>query len=273
LIALLLILAAVHAGNAWRDREGDRANRKGYPVGMGLVGIRSLFVLGGGAVVGAALLSLGVSGFERCLLIASLLLGISYTAPPLELKRRPCFDLLAQGLGYGFCAFLLGAAGTGVIGPSGSAGASAHAFAAALPYALGIVTVSLVTMLADRAGDERVGQRTSVVALGPRRAAAVASALAWATMTVGLWNGELTPALWGATAGTILSLTPDPNLISPGSWNARSIWLQLLFLGILAPISPAPICFALLMGAVTDRYNRWRWGVGYPLQALRRGGI
>ena len=270
LAALLLILAAVHGANAWRDRDGDRLNRKGLPVGRGLVGGRSLLAIGLAAVLVATLLTRGASILEEGLLLVSFLLGLAYVAPPLELKRRPFADVLSHGAGYGVVAFLLGAAGCG--GPGG-VGDLRAGLIASLPYALGIMTVSLLTMLADLEGDERAGQRTTAVALGPRRAAAASTALAWGTMGTGLWARDLTPALWGTLAAAVLALGPAPESRGAGSWNALSIRLQLLFLAILAVQAPAPLVAAVSIGCATEAYNRWRWGVGYPLRAAGGGGV
>ncbi|HEY6221373.1 MAG TPA: hypothetical protein VIX13_02450, partial [Candidatus Eisenbacteria bacterium] len=143
---------------------------------------------------------------------------------------------------------------------------------ASLPYALGIMTVSLLTMLADLEGDEQSGQWTTAVALGPRKASAASIALAWGTMTAGLWARDLTPAVWGALAAAILALGPGPESRTAGWWNAVSIRLQLLFLAILAPQAPAALLAAILIAGATEAYNRWRWGVGYPLRAVGWGG-
>ena len=267
LAALLLILAAVHGANAWRDRDGDRLNRKGLPVWRGPVGGRSLLSVGLGAIVVAASLARGASLLEQGLLLVSFVLGLAYVAPPLELKRRPILDVLSHGAGYGVVAFLLGAAGRG--GPDDLLRAG---LIASLPYALGIMTVSLLTMLADLEGDEKAGQRTTAVALGSRRAVAAATALAWATMAAGLWARDLTPALWGTLAAAILALGPGPGSRTAASWNAVSVQLQLLFLAILAPQAPVALLVAILIGGATEAYNRWRWGVGYPLRAVGRGG-
>lgn len=267
--SLLLILAAVHAANAWRDREGDRFNRKGFPVASGLVGGRAVLTLALGSLLAAAALAVGASILEQRLLIAALFLGAAYVLPPLELKRRPIADLLAHGTGYGIVAFLLGAAGGG--GPE-RAGVLGRALVAAVPYALGIMTVSLLTMLADLGGDERAGQRTTAVALGSARAEAASRALAWGTMGAGLWAGELTPTLWGALAVALLSLGARPESRDPAFWSSRSIQLQLLFLAILAAQAPVPLLVAVLLGGASQAYNRWRWGIGYPLRGVSGGG-
>ncbi len=270
LASLLLILAAVHAANSWRDREGDRLNRKGFPVGQGLVGGSTLLTVGAGSLLAAAALALRASVLEQWLLLVSFALGLAYVVPPLELKRRPILDALSHGAGYGIVAFLLGAAGSGALD---RAGFLKQALPAALPYALGIMTVSLLTMLADLSGDERAGQRTTAVALGPIRTETAARALAWGTMGAGLWTGELTPTLWGLLAAVLLALVPGQESRAPSSWNALAIRLQLLFLVILAPLSPAPLVIAVLLGGASEAYNRWRWRISYPLQAVGGGKV
>ena len=269
LAALLLILTAVHAANAWRDREGDRLNRKGLPVLGGRVGGRSLLGIGLVALLAATFLARGASPLEQGLLLVSLVLGLAYVTPPLELKRRPILDVLSHGAGYGIVAFLLGAAGCG---EPGGVRDLRGGLVASLPYALGIMSVSMITMLSDLDGDAKSGQRTTAVALGPRRAAASSTALAWGTTAAGLLALDLTPALWGALAASILALGPGPESRTAASWNALVIRLQLLFLAILAPQAPAALLVAILIGGAAEAYNGWRWGVGYPIRAVGRGG-
>jgi hypothetical protein len=50
-----------------------------------------------------------------------------------------------------------------------------------------------------------------------------------------------------------------------------AIRLQLFFLAILAPQSPAPLVIAVLLGGASEVYNRWRWGISYPLRAAGGG--
>ena len=263
--ALLLILAAVHAANAWRDRDGDRWNAKGLPVVRGEVRGGALAALAAAALAAAAALTMESSAVERWFLLASLLLGVAYVTPPVELKRRAGWDLLSHGIGYGVIAFLLGAAGTGALQ---SAAGFARPLVASGSYALGILTTSLVTMLADRAGDERAGQVTTAVRLGCERSADGALLLAWATLAAALATLELVPALWAVVAVTALATGEKPRERSAASWNSLAVGLQLLFLALQAPWAPFPLAAAAIIGLATAGYNRWRWGVGYPLPAF-----
>ncbi|HET9952398.1 MAG TPA: UbiA family prenyltransferase [Candidatus Eisenbacteria bacterium] len=262
LLSLLGMLGAVHVANGWRDRAGDRLNRKGGAVASGAIGAPALLAIAATALALAALAALlsPATPAVRLSLLASLLLGLAYVAPPLEAKRRPVFDLAAQALGYGVCAFLLGAHA------SAEAGGGWAWIRVAVPYALGVAAVGVVTMLADREGDERAGQRTTAVALGERRSAALALALALLTAGAGLAEGRWAPALWGLLAAAWLGLG-EPRR----AWNRVAVGLQLAFLILLAPRTPMPVAAALALGAAAALYDRSRGGAGYPIRGAGVG--
>jgi hypothetical protein len=153
-------------------------------------------------------------------------------------------------------AYLLGAGGAAMADPIRVARAAA-------PYALGVMTVSMLTMLADEPGDRLSGQRTTAVACGPRRARRLALALACGTLLVGQFALEYVPGLWGAVAVGVIVW--GRNREGP-AWTPAVIGLQLAFLGMLA--------FAAVTGLVVALYNRCRWGISYPLPnvGLQGGG-
>ena len=252
--ALLLLLGVVHLANGWRDREGDRWSRKGFPIASGAVGKGWLLAVGAVATAGAGVLWLGCSARTQALLLAAAGLGAAYTIPPFELKRRAGFDLAAHAVGYGVIAFLLGAWSSG--------GTGSAALAASVPYALGIGAVAVRTMLADREGDASAGQRTLAVRLGSARAARLAAGLAWATMAAGLALGDWLPFLWGFLAGVFLSLRPDVEDVRI----AAPVGLQMSFLALLAPRTIEPLGFALWVGLWSAVYYGRRWGVPYPIR-------
>jgi 4-hydroxybenzoate polyprenyltransferase len=271
LVALLALLGAVHLANGWRDRHGDRLNRKGGAIAAGRLKPRVIFALGAAALVLAALAAWApsVSPAGRLLLAIALLLGALYVMPPMEVKRRPGLDLFAQALGYGLVAFLLGASRT-----SGQARPAVPLLAMAVPYALGIATVGVVTMLADRAGDEAAGQRTTVVALGVDRSVALALALASLTAASGLAGGLWAPALWGLLAVASLGLARRGEAAAPAGraeggreWNRLAVALQIAFLILLVPRSPVPLAAAVVLGSLAAIYDRSRGGAGYPLRS------
>lgn len=270
LVSLLFVLGAVHVANALRDFESDRHNRKGWIVVRGIVGGRSLMWLGVSCLVAAGVASLAVSAPGRATLLASLLLGAAYVWPGIELKRRSGWDLAANSLGYGGLAFLLGTQS----GNHGSpwSGGSALSFAIqAAPYVLGVAAITLCTMLADRDGDAASGQRTSAVVLGERAGAACAAGLAWACALAGFLARDLLPLVWGSVAGVALSLGQD-RLRGRDAWNRAAILLQCFFIAALVPRAWLPLAWALAWGAAASVYYRARFGVTYPVRALRRAG-
>lgn len=278
LASLLSILGAVHLANGWNDRAGDRLNRKGGGLASGALRGRTVAGMGG-ALVLLALVSAAcpiVSPGGRLALLAALGLGAAYVTPPLEWKRRPGLDLLAQAAGYGVVAFLLGAES------SPSAGANAFApFARAFPYALGIATVGLITMLADRDGDGAVGQRTTVVALGRRRAVSLALGMAASTSIAGFASGAWTPGLWGVLALAAVALFAPPESGAPGDrggdreragWNRIAVVLQIAFVLLLAPRAPLSLVAASLLGVAAAAHDRYRGGQGYPVRGESLSG-
>ncbi len=212
----------------------------------------------------------------RLALLAALGLGAAYVLPPLEWKRRPGLDLLAQAAGYGVVAFLLGAES------SPSAGANSFVpLARAIPYAWGIATVGLITMLADRAGDEAVGQRTTVVALGRRRAVTLALGVAAATSIAGLVSGAWTAGLWGVFALAAVALFAPPESGAPGDgggdreragWNRVAVALQIAFVLLLVPRAPLPLVAASVLGLAAAAHDRHRGGQGYPVRGESLSG-
>jgi chlorophyll synthase len=259
--ALLLLLGAVHLANGWRDREGDRGNQKGHPIATGAVGGRALFLMGSVAVAGAAALALGLAPRVQALLLAAGALGVAYTAPPIELKRRAGWDLGAHAVGYGVVAFMLG---TERAQGGATSGAVGGALGASIPYALGIGSVAARTMLADLEGDRTAGQRTLAVALGTNKAERLAEALAWSTMAAGLTLGDWIPLLWGFLAGVQLSLS-----IGTGGSRGNAltpVGLQVLFLALLGARTVEPLVFALAVGLVSAIYYGRRWGLSYPIR-------
>ncbi len=268
LASLLALLGAVHLANGWNDRAGDRLNRKGGLVATGAIPGRDLAI---GAVLlvvlGAALASCPVvTSAARIWLVAALALGAAYVLPPFEWKRRPALDLLSQAAGYGLVAYCLGTE-SAIRDPALSDGR----WLRAAPYALGIATVGLVTMLADRAGDEAVGQRTTAVALGAPRTERVAQGLATVTSFAGLFAGAWAPALWGFIALALLCLGDFTGAPRAGRWNQVAVSLQVAFVILLLPRTPLPLIAAGAIGVAVATYDRARGGRGYPWSVMTTG--
>ncbi len=276
LLALLALLGAVHLANAARDRETDLVNRKGRLTASGSVGPARLLVLCAACLIAAFFLALRSAPTARSLLGAAAVLGAAYVVPGIEFKRRAGLDLAANAIGYGGVALFLGASAPGGslanLSQSALGGALVEWALAAGPYVLGVGSVALCTMAADRGGDEAAGLRTTAVALGEARAGSCAAALAWGSGLWGLFTTDLVPAVWGMLAGAWLSLAGE-RLSGRDAWNRAAIGLQISFLAILAARSWVPFMFAAFVGTASSLYYFGRFRDAYPAARVGSRGV
>jgi 4-hydroxybenzoate polyprenyltransferase len=159
-----MLAGATYIINQFADREPDELNNKLYLVARGYVKppvIKAeaalLFAI---AIAWAALWYYNKPGY-LILIGLSVALGVIYSAPPFRLKGRPLLDLLANAIGYGAIAFLVGWAATAPI--------TADAILRTLPYVLCVGAAFVNTTLPDLKGDSARGDRTTGVWLGLRR--------------------------------------------------------------------------------------------------------
>ena len=162
-----MLMGAVYIINQIADRETDARNEKLYLVAQGHVRLNVIKAEAGALLIGAAAWAL--LGFYQnpsylVLIGLSIFLGIIYSVPPLRLKGRPILDLLANAIGYGGVAFLVGWA---VVAPI-----DAEAGLKALPYVLCVGAAFVNTTLPDLTGDSAEGVKTTGVWLGWRRSCA-----------------------------------------------------------------------------------------------------
>ncbi len=173
-----MLMGSVYVVNQIADIESDRANNKLFLLPRKIVGQGEAVVM---AVALSALAMTGavVLGGNVALYFGlSLMLGLAYSIPPVALKRRFPFDLLANSLGYGMLAY---AAGWSV------AGHPEHPdFVRAVPFALCVGGVFVHTALADREGDARSGFRSAGVVLTSSQGAIAALCLVGIALPVAL---------------------------------------------------------------------------------------
>jgi 4-hydroxybenzoate polyprenyltransferase len=156
--ALTLLMMGNYALNLLPDREEDRLNRKGLPLWQGAITAREVATVGVlFLVAGALLLVVAVPGRTALLIAGAGLLALAYTMPPIGLSRKPVVDLVANAVGYGYLAPLIGAS---VYLPE-------LPLRAPLPYTFLVGSVFLHTTLLDLDGDRRAGKKTTGVWLGP----------------------------------------------------------------------------------------------------------
>lgn len=186
------VLACAYVLNQVFDVDSDRLNDKGHYLTRGLFRVRTLVLIALVCFVAAAWLRQSAEPAQRPLLLVALLLSLVYSLPPLRLVARPWADLVANAVGYGGLAFVIGyAAVSRTLLP---------AWLDALPWVLLVAATFLHTTILDVDGDAAGGKRTTTVAIGVRSSARLAMIFAlWAAANQ-LWmflrkEGPLLPAL------------------------------------------------------------------------------
>ena len=160
-----MLASAGYIINQIADKETDLANDKLYLVADGYVKL-PLIKLEAAALFLASIVW-AVVWFHRswaylALIALSTVLGVIYSVQPFRLKGKPILDLLANAIGYGGIAFLLGWAATAKL--------NAEALQRAIPYMFCVGAAFVNTTLPDLKGDSAHGDRTTGVLLGVRRA-------------------------------------------------------------------------------------------------------
>lgn len=265
-VGMLTLMSLVAAGtyflNQVHDADSDRLNQKVGFLQRGYLSTKTLmigFIVTSVAGLGLALM---ISAVAFGILLQAFLLGYAYSAPPLRLKDRAVWGLLANAFGIGFLSSLavmpdLTMHNLGLLGWD-----SPYYFASA------VGGIYLLTTIPDAEGDRRTGKRTAAVAYGVRPTLAGA-VLLFVLATAVAWMSQL-PEL-GALAA-VAALLSTVALIAPAS-------TRLTFLATKAPILLLALMaavyfwgFALFMIALlvaTRLYYRRRFGLRYPELAER----
>lgn len=253
-LCMTLVLSGGFVLNQIFDLESDRANRKLFYLADGIVSLKAAWVELSLLWLAGGLLSFLLAPEFRWVVAGSLVLNVTYSAPPVRAKARFPLDLVWNGLGFGLAAFAAGWASVGslkpvVIGPG-------------LSYALAVAGVIASTTIPDIAGDMSAGLRTAGACLGARRTSALALALTAAAAVVG-WFAKDVLGLFGP----LLSL---PLLWRAHRSQARSdrITANQVAVAVFALIAGArvPLLLALLVAVFlgTRAYYRARFDMAFP---------
>lgn len=250
---LSLVLVGVYLINQVVDYESDRINNKGFFLQRGIFS-RRLYVAAAAVCLATALTAAIVRARSPGLLVAAAALGLAYSVPPLRLVARPGLDLLANGIGYGCIALLLGA---------GSAWSPSVSWLARLLTGfLAVSAVFLHTTVMDADGDRRTRKRTIGVALGPERTRVVAAAAA-VGCALSAWWGDATP-LFAACA--VLASMCVATAALPQRLSSRTVCVggTALFACAAGAYEPLFLASVLALTLITKLYYRKRFSLAYP---------
>jgi 4-hydroxybenzoate polyprenyltransferase len=265
--ALLLFTATVggiYVVNQIADIESDRRNNKLHILPRGLISACEAWVyvalLFAAGLIGAfwILSQLGVA------FALATAFGLVYSLPPARLKDRAISGLVANGIGHGALAFVIGA----IV----STRLDARMLAAGAPYVFAVAAVYLFTAIVDVNGDRAESKRTAAVAWGVRSAGWVAVGCHAVALCAAVFAGKLLfgakvpgdPVLAAAAAISFPFMLAAA--IRGGMRDARAaVHVMSLSLAVGVGVQ-RPWFFVLILCCVlaSRLYYRRRFGMSYP---------
>jgi chlorophyll synthase len=250
----VLVVAFAFVVNQISDIRSDTINRKSFILPRGLVSKRQSIGFMGLIFVAAALLSLSSEETLRILVWTGLALGFAYSVPPIRLKARPIWDMMANVAGFGVIGFAMGWL---VWAPL-----STRLIIHVIPYSLAMAAIFLVTCIPDIEGDRLSGDRTSCVAFGRMSVSRGALVLLAASLVTGLLLDE-TVCYVGAAGSLpafvgVAAQPNDQNSVICSQFAGR------LFLALVSVSAPVLAGLAVLTYGVSRVYYARRLGVVYP---------
>ena len=251
---LTLLMGSAYILNQIIDIPIDRENNKLFLIADGHVPLRHAYI----AMSGTALFALsGAFLLEPTLgwlfVAIYLITGILYSVPPFVWKDRPLAGLLANFFG----AVLIYTCGARAAGTSG-----ADPLLLAVPCALAVASVYLLTTIQDRKGDAVHRKMTFAVKFGIRNTVAVAAllellalSLAWLLQDAIMFY----PALLSAPLFLLAAWNNDKRAV------VRAIKFPILLLALMVSLFWMPLLLLLgLTYFLAKGYYYARFGLKYP---------
>ena len=253
-LCLTGILVTAYLLNQIFDRESDEKNNKCLFLASGLVTVRAVVVLAVAAFLSASYAYHHVDASQRAPLLAALALALVYSLPPLRLCARPFFDLLANAVGYGGIAFVLG---FGVFGPERSAAAQAS-----LPYVFLVAATFLHTTILDFEGDLATGKKSTSVLIGMRASRRTAVVLHGVAFLLALWTGSVAAAV---VTGVSFPIGLYPMWRNRTASSSFVVQTNTLIVAVAAVVFWPTFFFVVApLTALSRFYHRRRFGITYP---------
>ncbi len=254
LLSMTAVLGGGYLLNQIHDIETDRRNDKLFFLPREIVSVRAAWVELAIVWCAALLLAIPLSSGFRWVAAASLLLSITYSAPPVRAKTRAPLDLVWNALGFGCAATA-----------AGWAAVARPALPLALPalsYSLAVAGVIASTTILDVPGDRAQGMRTTGAVLGERGTSVLAISLLAAGAAVGVVAGDRL-----AIFGPVLSIPLMALAMRTGARKDR-VTANQVAVAVFALIIGAGSLYLLALLAIvfvlSRAYYRARFGIVYP---------
>jgi len=185
-----LLMGGAYVLNQIVDVDTDRINNKLFILSGGHISIRNAYIYMT-ILYFASLLPVFIdktfSINLKLLFIFSFAMGILYSSKPFSFKRRPFLDLIANALGYGYVAVIIGYESTGYRFYYSES-------LIALPYLFAMAAVFINTTLLDYDGDKEVNALTTGVFLGKKKASILSAVFMSAALLTGVINRDIVAA-------------------------------------------------------------------------------
>ena len=164
LLLYSMLMGTVYIINQITDAETDDVNNKLYLVAGGYVNVKLLKYEAVILLLASTLLA--ICWFRErplyiLLIFISIIIGMAYSIPPVRLKGKPIFDLLANATGYGAIAFFAGWITQREFG--------VQSIISCIPYIFCVGGAFVLTTLPDLKGDFISGDRTTGWLLGEQK--------------------------------------------------------------------------------------------------------
>ncbi|MBN2226278.1 MAG: UbiA family prenyltransferase [candidate division Zixibacteria bacterium] len=254
LIGLTLIGSGTYYLNQVYDYESDLLNRKLGFLQKGLLEKRQLLIAGITLSIVAPIIGAVQSLVTLAVFVPLIAGSIAYSLPPFRVKDRPLAGLLVNAVGYGV---LIPMTVPGMLTRLDRLDGLLAGY-----FFLTVAATYLLTVIPDRAGDEKAGKRTYATMLTDRTIIITALALLAGSILVSLLllHHLLVPIStigFGLCLFALISKQPSHVLLA--------CKVPILLLSLLAGYYyPGYFIFLVVLLVATRIYYRRRFGIPYP---------
>jgi len=254
LLLYTLLMGGSYILNQIVDMESDKKNEKLFLLSDGIIPLIHAYIL----MILLFLVPLIITFFMQLQIFVffaiALLMGITYSVPPLECKGKPFLDILWNSAGYGMVTFSLGWISVAPL--------KTDMWIHTLPYFFAVAAVYVNSTILDIKGDKMAGKITIGVFLGKKNTLLFAIVLDIITLILAVIISDY--------LGVIASGTALPFFIyALVSKKKKSILLSIrgtfLILAIIVCILfPIIIPIILFVFGIQKYYYRKKFNINYP---------
>jgi 4-hydroxybenzoate polyprenyltransferase len=248
------LAGAVFILNQIYDIESDRLNDKIFFLPRQIIKLGSawlmVIVLNMVSIILAFYISLSVG----VVALVIIMLGVFYSVPPLSLKNKTWWAVIANGIGHGTLVFLLGFCAAG--------GSFLPGIIKSLPYFFSVAAVYIGTTLPDIEGDKQTSKLTLGSVYSEKRAKHTMMAFYILSLISGFALND-TPFLIAAiVAAPFYIWSIFAAKIKPA---VMAIKISIISLSLAAGyFEPSYIIFLVFLIVLTRVYYKFRFNLVYP---------